>query len=470
MTDLYDPKDLSRWMDLDYVHSPLPPVHRQLRSWTWFALGASAALILAVSLWPGSRRVYQAGPLATAHAMFNNNCGVCHTQHFQTVGRLWQSDRQVHSVSDDACLKCHPGPAHNNHVAATNCASCHREHHGQQPLALVPDGHCTNCHADLKTQFAGKSAFRNVASFQGHPEFALWSDPKDTETVKFNHERHLNLKPEECLNKKQLVANLQSKQCSACHQPDAAGRYMQPIQYDQHCAACHPLNVQIHVDNPMPDLAAEMKAFAAKPLPHPKLGEEPSNEGPAMVQAVLRDRLLQFAQQNRSVLKLKQTVPERPLLLPSFGEPATKAELEWSEQQLVSAKKVLFGSSAGCQHCHTESVKWDGPAWTLPVYSWPSIEDRWLPHSLFSHKAHQMVTCADCHTGVRAADGKAITVYESQSARDVLMPKIATCQQCHGTPGGARSDCVACHAFHKHAAPGNWKATMSIDECKGLGR
>ena len=81
------------------------------------------------------------------------------------------------------------------------------------------------------------------------------------------------------------------------------------------------------------------------------------------------------------------------------------------------------------------------------------IPSRWMPHAQFSHNAHQMMNCAECHDGA---------VQSSQTA-DILLPSIELCRKCHSsTPDqpngeararhlGARADCVECHTYHDHA-------------------
>ena len=40
--------------------------------------------------------------------------------------------------------------------------------------------------------------------------------------------------------------------CAACHEPDAGGQYMRPIAFEQHCQACHPLQVRLaEVESPL---------------------------------------------------------------------------------------------------------------------------------------------------------------------------------------------------------------------------
>src|SRR5262249_39279966 len=143
------------------------------------------------------------------------------------------------------CQKCHDGPKHNEKERLEpSCAACHREHRGRASLSRVADDHCTACHTDLKANVSPgtEPAFLNVGAFPAdHPEFELWREGKrDPGQLRFNHKVHL--KPEGVFGAdgKPEVLN-----CSDCHREDAAGRYMQPIDYSSHCARCHRLSVQL---------------------------------------------------------------------------------------------------------------------------------------------------------------------------------------------------------------------------------
>jgi predicted CXXCH cytochrome family protein len=67
----------------------------------------------------------------------------------------------------------------------------------------------------------------------------------------------------------------------------------------------------------------------------------------------------------------------------------------------------------------------------------PRIPARWLPHSRFDHGAHRPVACTECHAAATSTE-----------TRDVLLPRVETCRECHLPEGGARSGCVECHRYH----------------------
>ncbi len=141
------------------------------------------------------------------------------------------------------------------------------------------------------------------------------------------------------------------------------------------------------------------------------------------------------------------------------------------ENQLSLLEQVVQGRDAGakfrtiqkgCVKCHEiranqnkKGVNWD----VLP----PKIPARWLPHSRFRHNRHDMLECYECHlvrppVDPQAADVRsdAGSIFQSSSAGDLLMPSIATCRKCHGSPVStpipgrvkARDDCIECHGYH----------------------
>jgi hypothetical protein len=449
MPPWYDPKSLTDSLELDYFMRP-----RALSRW-WprcmWAAGGIALLYVAWALWPSHHDALQAGPLTTPHAMWSADCGKCHTEAFATAARLLPGHHAWRSTPDAACLQCHPGPDHNRLVTSENCATCHKEHRGHPLLARPNDGHCSACHADLKARF-GESHFENVASFAKHPEFALWRGPQATDpgNVEFNHRKHLQLRAEDKLvSIGPAVARLQHMQCAFCHQPDPAGKYMQPIQFAKHCQECHPLLVRAD-DGRLPEsLKDSVRAFQQEPVPHPAKGQTP-----AFVRAVVRERLLKFAQKNAALLELKVVPQEDWMVLPGLsrpGEPATAAQLDWVNERWKNAEGLFFDKSAGCALCHTELSRKDMRADGLPNLGQPLVPRRWLTHSVFDHQAHRSLTCVACHEQAGT----------SNERKDVLMPRLANCQWCHQTGQGfARADCLECHQFHHRPEVSDWRGKM----------
>ena len=87
---LYDPNALTDSLELDYLRRPRP-LQRWLRRCTW-TVGGVAFLGALWALWPSHHTALQAGPVSTPHAMFNQDCGKCHTAAFATATR-WKFEQ-----------------------------------------------------------------------------------------------------------------------------------------------------------------------------------------------------------------------------------------------------------------------------------------------------------------------------------------------------------------------------------------
>ena len=152
-----DIRELANRAELDFQRRPHP--FRRRAWWTGVGLALACWGWLLSAMMFHDNRVYEAGPVSTAHAFIANDCRQCHVT-WQPARRLTTGDTHVSSISNASCLKCHaaaehhPGqiPAHDQ----LSCAECHREHRDQPQLARVTDSHCVRCHGDLKTT-AGRS-------------------------------------------------------------------------------------------------------------------------------------------------------------------------------------------------------------------------------------------------------------------------------------------------------------------------
>jgi len=442
------PRDFTRWLALDYFRRP-----RSLKARRFYVTLATTVVVTLLSLAsfaPGLQRVHQACAVSNSHAMFANDCAKCHDQAFQPLVQLFCKDAV--STSDSSCNACHQSAPHHGNEPA--CASCHREHRGHEVLAThVADRNCANCHQDLSyhVEYGHVTPHRKLAftwfhypitNFnRDHPEFAAsLPGAKDPSKIKFNHKAHLDLDLDALRRGRDDLKGLGAKMtCADCHQLDDERKYLRPINYENHCARCHALNAPL-----VGDFAAELNpmaaAFAKTPLPHKE---------PVVVRAVLRDRLVEFAQMHKVVAS--KGAPSVPRPLP--WKPVTEEQWSWASERAKETEAVLFMNKqwskveplTGCSHCHIEKERVGG----LPVYLRTEIPTRWHPHSVFNHGSHRSMNCADCHDRNAAK----IKVADSQSAADVLMPTLQSCQECHKGPGGARNACVECHRYHARQSP-----------------
>jgi hypothetical protein len=477
---LRDPKQLTEWQELDYFKRP-SPFRRLWRIIPWTAFFLGLAVVAVWTFVPRAQVVYEAGPVSTAHRLFNDDCRRCHTETFQTLHRFVTHNPSIHAVTDDACSQCHAGPAHHPKKVSheTACVSCHREHHGRAALARVPDGDCVSCHRDLAAGGmtpGAKTEFQNVPGFDRHPDFVKrWEgkpndDKPDPGTIRFNHKLHLDPGGVAVRDAKQIEAQwgekpprdpvrLRKLECADCHQPDEAGRYLKPINHEQHCGSCHPLTVQVSTTLQTPEALKARQEFAAQPAPH---------RDPATVRAALRQRLTAFIQQadHQAFLGVpEKEEPPRPVPGAWTGPPpVSKEQFEWVNRQLQQVEDVLFNKPGGCAFCHQEEHPTKRRADGLPEYAPPRINSRtfpeigastrWFPHSRFSHVAHQMLDCAACHHDIRA----------SERTSELHMPKLADCRVCHREASGkARGDCAECHTYHPQDEKEKFRGRWIID-------
>ena len=236
--------------------------------------------------------------------------------------------------------------------------------------------------------------------------------------------------------------------CADCHQADNQRRYMKPIKYEDHCATCHSLTVTIVgelADATLKQAAAE---FRRQPAPH---------QEPERVRAVLRDRFVLFAQMHKVVPTDAKELRPLPWRKPNDVSEGVWA---WATSQTQKNEALLFANQqwskvsnqqfAQCSHCHFESMQADG----LPKYEPTKIPARWHKQSVFNHDSHRMMRCDQCHD-------QAMT---SQTAADILLPKMQLCQQCHKQGGIARNDCVECHQYHDRKLERSLNGRFTVEE------
>jgi len=403
----------------------------------------------------GVEGVFVPGPLASSHAHLG--CKECHVEPWRKGKEVLKSSDHAGELMDRACARCHGGlgqrpgsPAaplsaflavkpsavgvHNDRQlpqTVGSCASCHREHQGERVRLRATDAHCLRCHANLQTATGTATFHAHVTSFDvDHPPFGHWRKDglRDRGQLNFNHGAHLNIKAERVRGLAEPVRRLQTESCAFCHEPEPPGRFMLPIRYEKHCAACHPLNLPLLDVGRKHAALPAVVAFNAQPVPHLE---------PGAVRDSLLSRLSQFALQHPEVLQQPADVIE----LPFPGKPPRPARPReprtWVQDQLPGIERVVFDGS--CRYCHVEK----DPAQrvrSLPRYEATRVATRWFPHAEFNHARHGALSCQECHPSA-----------SSSRTSDVLMPPITACVQCHNHRRAARSaraDCLECHHYH----------------------
>jgi hypothetical protein len=461
---------------LDYFRHASP-----LDRWRlWLAIIALAATLAwigwAVVNGKAAQLRYSPGSLAEAHALWDDQCEACHIP-FQPIKAtnlplLARGARPA----DARCRNCHAGAPH--HAAAgalaDSCAECHHEHGGRNvSLVRLPDLNCVQCHANLAGHVAGKTGYRDVQGFDlnHHPDFRLTREnAKDPGQLKFNHQLHMSpgMHVAGQADPRWTLANLSPNdrghyrltgqrdtdrvilECGSCHRlapvsanalpggSDAASGYMQPVTYDAHCRACHPLTVE------------------------PATGDQPAIEvvhgqSPAAVHRRLTENYLgRYLAEQGSILDARvESMPLPGRLSPEQTVPIHNV----INARVLAAEKTLYQGQQSCALCHelqptgglelAESLTVGGsPRLDIVKTAVPAV---WFQSAKFSHVAHQSMQCRDCHAGAYS-DSPAASTHGS----DIMIPGIANCVQCHAPrsaqAGGARYDCTECHGYHGREA------------------
>jgi hypothetical protein len=518
----YTTKGRAKRIALDYFKKPHP--FRRARFLLSAGLAVVAAAAVIVYAVRGDYRLYTSGPVSTAHAMFGTRCDDCHAAVAPTAA-AGVSTRAAFfvPVSDLTCALCHEGPTHRqNQVFTPACSSCHYEHKGRVLLVDLGNRQCTQCHSGLTTkdgrppEFAAKIVrFDSPPDRGGHPEFAVdvlrdgkkarvrlddKTPPRDGAQIKLNHALHL--KPglggiEDVKARTGKLGILErggqsALSCSYCHRLDERRVTIKPISYTEHCADCHQLVSKIfpgamaphagprvvHACLKMTLDAAEQRAAPARPgTIMAKANEECGVVRPAAVAAAAAQEAEPEAprggRRGRTAPAAEEAEPEAPRGgrigrgAPAEAEPErprrglrggggeeTKAEAPAPAglAQLPRLEKEMFGPG-NCGKCHVMNQ----PGTGLPEVAPTAIPVRWLPHSIFDHGVHRSLTCTECHA--KAA--------KSIETADVLLPSVATCQQCHRTSGGAKASCVECHLYHDKAEERDPNGPLTIKRMSG---
>ena len=460
-------KTLAKRMDLQYFKNLHP-----LRRWRLYLSIAVPviAVVWFVSARASGQKVYSSGPLSASHAVFGNQCNVCHVAQAGVFRK---------EVSDNACLRCHEAPAHHpSKVTFTpSCGSCHIEHKGSLRLAHTKDLSCAQCHTNLQVRVGEVKYVSPINDFDDHhPQFAvLRPGVVDPGTIKLNHYAHLVPKSAGPNAPVQLLAGPNGPvqlTCHDCHRPadeqgtwpyamgpakpvaevmdvnekmpdskkmgderrlPAPDAYMAPILYSVQCAGCHYKDLQFD------------KRFA-EPVPHDK---------PEVVQAYLIKKYTDYFAAHPNALS--EPLPVSRIISTTMRPmpPPPHTREEWINWQVEYADRVLFDK--GCKLCHT-MIERSG---TLPAVAKSDMPRRWLEHATFDHDAHRMLTCTTCHTKAP----------HSRQTADILIPGIASCRSCHQEAGpehdAADGRCSECHQYHEWRKEQFPKGNYTIQQLRG---
>jgi predicted CXXCH cytochrome family protein len=313
------------------------------------------------------------------------------------------------------------------------CATCHAEHNEPPMLVRRDDALCAACHANIRATVgaAARTTLGNASDFLiEHPELRVTAQASH---LKFPHDKHLDPQGVKAPGGKR------SMQCADCHQMDAAGARMLPINMERHCQECHRLDFdpadperQVPHGDAARVLTSLMEYYSAKYLanyPDPLAAAAPE-------------------------LLVRRPGPE---LTPAERQRA----LRRAREQATTVARDLF-ERRSCAVCHevervgaAEHAGAGDPGWRVVKVA---LVRTWMPDARFNHARHgtSLTGCATCHAA-----------RHSHLSADILMPRIAVCRSCHA---GARppanrpqliaSGCMTCHAFHRDGEP-LWQAAAA---------
>lgn len=412
---------------------------------------------------------FNTGALSRQHSQLPNDCTSCHVPESLTKRtggtRVFQvlNDRAVHGAPafdriDRACETCHQQHSFHepNVLENRSCSACHMEHQGPGSMPAVASVNCAACHNDPSVMQASAHAGMQVpparfhlnpkvadpravtprlarppegytivfASFSGgHPAFQLQRENvSDKNVLRFNHQRHLNgrdIPP---------TAAGTRLDCTSCHQPESNGRYMKPVSFEVSCRQCHAL--QFDVNNPdfhLPHGDAQLVRTFLRTLPA-QYGEFARRSRRLTSETNINEFVAQQIQQLRIQFRDAEAL-ERAVF---FASDPYKA----SQTRDPSSR----ANYSGCALCH-EVKQAANVAYPSPEITKPVMVTRWMPHAVFDHAKHAVVSsCRDCHVAAQS----------SSRTSDVLMPNKESCATCHQPRGQARnaSDCTTCHVYH----------------------
>jgi predicted CXXCH cytochrome family protein len=384
-----------------------------------------------------AKGAWNSGPISNNHHMIADNCGACHMGGFSRV-------------ADSACESCHNVTAHAKvfekhlQVGEFRCADCHMEHNGDNGLVARQPKLCTSCHANIKAVFP-ETTRPDVVSWDDHPEFMVSLQAKpgevqprvrlddtarliDRSNIKLNHAVHLQ-------------PNLRGKDgdvtltCRDCHGMGANFRQIEKISMEKHCASCHSLEF----DERLPGTV----------VPH---GD------PDTVYRFLYSEYAKLYLASKEDVAIQETFSirakpggraESVQAKPTVDEDFVRGFVEGESRK---AERMLFTKTA-CFLCHevskrdvSEDQLREEASSQYEILK-PQIPEIWMPESIFSHGAHEEVSCESCHAGART----------SEKTSDVLLPRVDSCRECHSSLGDShprgghstvKSDCIMCHSYH----------------------
>lgn len=432
---------------------------------TWLLLSSDGALQVST------------GVLSQPHFAWNKTgCEKCHEPYEPIRKDAWGGDQIAHiEANNKKCNgECHAVTGHFEARTKTgvleteSCSTCHREHLGfDRSLVEVYDSECSRCHADMASvanhpiapDSTAQKPISNFSAENGHPNFA--SLEHDPGTIQFSHAQHmrpgqpkslngadakkLDMIPEKFRGLYQVDSNqLIQLTCSNCHARDVELKgyedleladskptdsvqstdhmLYKPVEFDKHCAACHDLDG----------------------LPH-GLDRKQMNDA---IKELSPLKTLEY---------LRKWFTQTELDSLAEGKMSKKMEDE-IESRKTRLDEILRQSENICAKCHESSKEPNS------IVAPSNLKRKWLRDASFTHGAHLMVSCKDCHAEAYKSSNevydKTINEKSKEESSLIMIAGITKCRECHIQDAQLRSqkfatlknvataDCVDCHRYH----------------------
>ncbi|QKG72145.1 cytochrome c3 family protein [Erythrobacter mangrovi] len=439
------------------------------RAMAWIGLAVILLAFLAVPVWSSLTRgdkqpgadgpdqvamdsSWSTGKLSEAHHALEQNCEACHVQPFV-------------AVRDETCLTCHEdigdhakpgrlltargpmstGDAFLWSVAETfgkegpaACTTCHTEHEGAGRMLPARQQFCADCHDGMDARLTD-TELANAHDFgKDHPELkaaihqtlgsakltrvVIDGKARENNGLRFPHDMHLSTTNGVARMAGNLEQYGKALECADCHTPTEDKYGFLPVVMEDSCESCHSL-VYDKVGSTFRTLrhgdVAQMRAdlIALDRAPRSQIIDPRRRPG-------------EFKRGGR--------------YFQDFGSPT---------QNYIGIASAL-GKDGVCGECHLPAVK-DGQQSVMPVFQ----SSGYFLNGRFDHEAHTQEKCTSCHL----AD-------TSKSARDLLLPDLKSCRECHQGEKAVKADvpssCAMCHSYH----PPNFRRDEDTDEAAAPNR
>lgn len=235
----------------------------------------------------------------------------------------------------------------------------------------------------------------------------------------------------------------------------SAGAYMLPINYENHCQACHAIET-----GPVSSPASNKPVNTL--VPHRLQNDE--------IETFLRREFIRQLAKSMPKKPVPKEFKARDRLDPRVDEQLKQLRsledlvgqlVKKSMDQLYMPIQNRDGGFGGknCLKCHEANSEARGKtrddsgsrqSWTIVPPNTPAL---WFEHARFNHASHSMMNCAACHP----VQGRP---YVAGEVEPIFIPGIDNCRQCHAPShrveingkmelrGGVRHGCVDCHRYH----------------------